>query len=277
MTRKWPPILTGPAFTLVELLVVIAIIAILAGLLLPVLSHAKQRAQGIQCLSNLRQLSLGWQLYTSDNGERFPVNASMGTKYPTVGEDKFNPSWVAGILQTNATPDNTNTAKLVGAAYAPFGSIGGYIKNWGVYHCPADASIDPGCGQPRVRSVSKNGWINPGKENPPDSEYWPLPFQKFTRPTDFGRTSPVAIFVFTDERPQSINDGWFRISVSGCNADGSVEISLLNYYDLPAVYHNQASALSYADGHSEMHRWLGGNILNDNDLAWLMTHATVPQ
>ncbi len=263
-------------FTLIELLVVIAIIGILAAMLMPVLSRAKQRAQGIQCLSNLRQVSLGWQLYTSDNHEIFPFNYAMGAEHATIGEDSVTPSWVAGILKTTAASDNTNTDKLVGAAYSASGSIGGYIKNPGVYHCPADTSVAAGSGVPRVRSISLNGWISPGQTNM-SMTYWPEPYEKFTRAGDFGRVSPTDIFTFVDERPESINDGWFWISTNGYNSDGTVDLNLLNYHDLPAIYHNKASALSFADSHSEMHRWRGGNLLDDNDLTWLMTHATIPQ
>jgi prepilin-type N-terminal cleavage/methylation domain-containing protein len=264
-------------FTLIELLVVIAIIAILAALLLPVLGKAKIRAQGIQCISNLRQLSLGWQLYTDEFGGRYPPNSSTGTIHPIIGQDAIAPSWVAGELSLNATPDNTNTALLVGSAYAPFGSIGGYIENPGVYHCPGDTSVDSGSGRPRVRSVSMNSWISPGKANEHDSGYWTMPFQKFAHSQDFHGVSPTDIFVFLDENAASIDEGWLYICVTGYNADGTIDESQLNLYNVPATYHNHCSSFSYADGHAEIHRWRGGPVLNDDDVIWLMTHATVPQ
>jgi prepilin-type processing-associated H-X9-DG protein len=205
----------------------------------------------------------------------------MGHTHPPVGEDSDNPSWVAGCLDPDGNnlagiDDNTNTEKLTGAAYSRFGSIGGYVKDARVYHCPGDLSTDPVSSQPRVRSVSMNGWVNPGKTNSSDSAYWSEPFKKFTGPTDFGRASAVDIFVFLDERSASINDGWLYVSVSGYNSDGSVDEGNLNAYDYPAIYHNRSSAFSYADGHAQMHRW-NENDFNNGDLAWLMTHATVPE
>src|SRR4051812_8882573 len=77
-------------FTLIELLVVIAIIAILAGLLLPVLAKAKQKTQGIQCMNNHRQLMLGWRMYAEDNRDRIPY------AYVGAGAPNSAYAWVQG-------------------------------------------------------------------------------------------------------------------------------------------------------------------------------------
>lgn len=263
-------------FTLVELLVVTAVIAILAAILFPVLNGAKIRAQGIQCVSNMRQLTLAWQVYSDENGGRYPVNGSTiaGGRAP-VGEDAGNPSWVAGVLSTLARPDNTDLNLLIGTAYERFASIGGYVKNPAIYHCPADISQDPRSHSLRIRSISMNSWINPGKTNTAAS-FWSMNFRKFSKPADFHGVSPANIFVFLDESASTINDGWLLMSVSGYNSDGTIDESQINLDDVPAAYHNMCGSFSYADGHAELHRWQGGSTLNDNDIIWLMTHGTVP-
>jgi len=147
-------------FTLIELLVVIAIIAILAAMLLPVLSKAKAHAYAIQCMNNTKQLTLAWKLYTDDYQGVFPPNE----------DGAGNVSWVYGNLDYNASVDDTNTLYLT---LPQFAKLGPYTKSPGIYKCPADQSRQRGMtGEQRVRSVSMSTAVGPDRNNkasPPTS------------------------------------------------------------------------------------------------------------
>lgn len=221
------------AFTLIELLVVIAIIAILAALLLPVLSRSKATAQGIKCLSNLRQLQFAWILYSQDNGDKIPQNGplTLDPLDPNAQPGMPNASWVLGDV--SGPPGWTNDLLIT------HGLIYQYLNSTGVYKCPADSSE-------RNRSYSMNCWMN-GKPA------WNALCINFTKTSQFaGKLPPTMALVFVDENPASINDGYWAQNP----ADPT------RWIDSPAHYHNNAGTLSFVDGHAERRKWQDANVLN---------------
>jgi prepilin-type N-terminal cleavage/methylation domain-containing protein/prepilin-type processing-associated H-X9-DG protein len=232
-------------FTLIELLVVIAIIAILAAMLLPALSKAKQRAQAIYCMNNLKQMMIAWQMYSHDNRDSI-VSAQHGGQAQGGNFDPvIGPAWVSGWLDWTTSSDNIRTDFLINDKWA---RIAPYVsKALTVFKCPADNFLSA----PqralrwtgRVRSLSGNIGVGPGNA---EAGPWSTIYKHYTKVTQMQYPGPTDTWVFIDEHPDSMNDpGFFNPQ----NANTIV--------DTPATYHNGACGLSFADGHAEIHKWKG--------------------
>jgi prepilin-type N-terminal cleavage/methylation domain-containing protein/prepilin-type processing-associated H-X9-DG protein len=219
------------AFTLIELLVVIAIIAILAALLLPALSHAKAQAYRVQCLGNLRQVSLAWHLYSGDSAEQLVSNG--------YSIDPAQKTWVAGDWHNNNQAFG-NPDYLTDPQFALFAS---YTKVAAIYRCPADRSTLNVGGSfiPRVRTCALNSYLNwqLGAMNDNDPAY-----VNFRKSSDVESRHPSDLFTFIDTSPVSV-----------CFPAFQVQMVSYAFFHRPSVEHNHSGTVAFADGHVESHRW----------------------
>ncbi|HHY84732.1 MAG TPA: prepilin-type N-terminal cleavage/methylation domain-containing protein [Verrucomicrobia bacterium] len=250
-------------FTLIELLVVIAIIAILAAMLLPALTRAKTKAQGIACINNLKQLQYAWLLYSGDNDDKIVRTGGLQALVTDPNDPAAQPggprsNWVLGEV------NNTNEDLIRNGLLFP------YANGLGIYKCPADRNTAP-TGKPTLRSMSMNAWMNPFSDL---SELDIQNYVAFRKQTDIRR--PTDTWVTIDESHQTINDGWFLVGPHRPNV----------WDDVPATYHNRAGGLSFADGHAEIRKWTDNTVVNDprdggrrdpksQDLPWLIERSTV--
>ena len=232
------------AFTLIELLMVIAIIAILAALLLPALSGARQRAQGIACLNNLRQLQMASAMYSHDFQDFLVPNYPQNSAITGLWESgQLPPAWCMGHVGYQSL-DATNTDMLIGDFP---GSLGGYTRTARIYKCPSDHSKARLSGGrfDRVRSYELNAIL--GTDAALGAPH-AFRIQEVSNPL-------ASVFTFGDV---------FEDSVGAC-AFGAVafdlDFSTPIWIRLPAARHAKSCTFSFLDGHGELKRWRDATTL----------------
>ncbi len=284
------PALASLGFTLVELSVVIAVFALLAALLLPTLIGAEQKAQGAQCLNNLKQLGDGWAMYYSDNRGALPQNGDEGNQPGTPNSGQY-PQWCPGRMDFGAP-----TGQPTNVLWIEAGQIYPFVGSPGPYRCPADHStyrnstqnlLYPmgGPGNPRLRSVSMNSWIQPVLNNDIGADW--TDYRVYRKDSDMVVPGAANLWLFLDENPYAINDGFFWEEPAGAGKAG-VAPTATSWIDYPASYHNNGGGICFSDGHAQIHNWTDKAVLNlrvqnpsgepgtppYTDLNWLLARMT---
>ena len=226
-------------FTLIELLVVIAIISILAAMLLPALSQAKQQAWTAGCQSNLKQLQLCFHLYVVDNNDYLPPNNfvyDLTSQQAIPGNE--GPSWC-----TNVAPYSADPVGISG------GLLFQYNTAIGIYKCPADQSTLETTGgaklpTPRIRSYNLSQSIDGISYAGQIASYVP----HYSKSTQIRNPIPANLLVFIDMHEGEIVDDQFGIPVPFNGSSGV-------WWDVPANRHNDGCDFSFADGHVERWKW----------------------
>ena len=225
------------AFTLIELLVVIAIIAILAAMLLPALSDSKTKASRVNCISNLRQLTIASLVYGVDFGDAIPPNYILDPN-----------AWISGDV--SRLPGATNVLDIQRGKLFP------YNQSLPVYRCPADKMGLAGRYVPRVRSYSMSAMM--GINTPSAAQAVHPNIRENLKFSDVRVPGPAVAFFFVDEQSDpndmvgydtrsSIDDGYFAVNAT----TGPVQ-----WQNSPASRHGNGGTLSFADGHAEFWKWL---------------------
>lgn len=233
---------TQDGFTLIEALVVAGIIAILAGLILPALSTAKSRGYAIACLNNQRQLTLAWNLYADDYDDYLPYNYGVSDTEYTIASGKFQ-NWANNVMSWGLEPHNTNGVQLARGGLGPYCS--GVVSP---FRCPSDRNLsaaqrDAGWRE-RTRSYSMNAMVGyAGGYTKYGTNINNPKYRQYFRRSEIA--NPSGIFVFIDEHPDTIRDGYFLVK-PGTGF----------WFELPAAYHHRGANVAFADLHVEYRKWI---------------------
>ena len=278
-------------FTLIELLVVLVTLAILAALLLPALAQTRQNSQVIECQANQRQLAVAWMMYARDNSDKLVPIGSLAYQPGAAG---YTGSMIENPLKdvnlrpggslAQFCPGNLRSAQMTASHYYTNWILAGlvypYIQNVGVYKCPADLSVcpngvAPNFAVPSERTYSVNCYVG-------GMQWWDQAYKLYRKLSDMNRPGPAHTWVFIEQSAASTDDCYFALYPT---------VPTL-WYDSPAVLHGNASVLTYADGHTDAHRWTDGYMIGDKnpqvppgcnvpadpnsgDLAWFLSITTV--